>query len=182
VPVPEGLRERLLARLHAEHRHVLRRRWLSGLAAAATLLAVAALGVYWYTRPTTFDLEASQSLFLPAGSAEGVDRWFREHHGMQTAAPPDFNYALLASQRAVELQGRLVPELFFVQNNASAQVLILPGDQFNLTALAAQGPVSMGGLTVEVRRHPAGAPYAYLIVYTGGGLNAFLVQEPPQDA
>src|SRR5262245_45626609 len=109
VPVPQGLRERLLERLNDERdawfRKVLARgaRWL---AAAAAVALVVYGGILWMAaqkpRPEAEDLAniALRQVISPA-DRPGVEEWFGER-GLKVVAPDDFDYAYLTSYNLAE--------------------------------------------------------------------------------
>ena len=92
------------------------------------------------------------------------------------AVPRQFDYRLLVHYTVAEFQGRAVAQLWFVQDNNSARVYILPAKQFDLDYLERQGQgVAQGShVTVKLIRHPENRQIAYLVVYTGASLEPFL--------
>src|SRR5262249_34683822 len=94
VPLPPGLRERLLGRLEEERSAVLRRRvaWAArGVAVAAAVL----VGVFawWHlvgSRPPELkyhELRDEDVTKYDARSAEDVQDWFRDHRQVSMVAP-----------------------------------------------------------------------------------------------
>jgi hypothetical protein len=178
VPVPDGLHDRLLAELGRERRSWYRRWPLRqpGLAAAAALLLAALVGlvVYWTNRPRpAIDVEGvlDQALAQRSASPEMIERWFRERYGVQTVAPPQFNYAFLDS---FDLNGERLPQLLFLRGGYRASIRILPASRFDLTASLLQSRAGGEGYTVELLPHPTDPNIAYLVQYTGGSLDWFL--------
>lgn len=182
VPVPAGLRDRVLARLQAE-RGDRQRRWLawgarSGLAAAAVLL-LAWLGFSLWARPRVqVDLEAIVQT-QQSCDREDVEKWFRERHGVSVSAPSGFNYAFLTHCNLEECPGQQppgaerVPWMQFIRGGTRAEVYVLTDKRFDLAPLVGRQEDS-GGRKVEVWRHPTDPHQAYLILYTGESLQPVL--------
>jgi anti-sigma factor RsiW len=98
VPLPPGLRDRLLGRLEAQRRTWRRRRVFRGLAAAAAVLLVIGLGWYWQT-PRRLEVDLAQVHTRVVGApaaAEDVVAWVRSR-GVPASVPTEFNYSLLVS-------------------------------------------------------------------------------------
>jgi hypothetical protein len=147
VPVPDGLRERLLGRLKEERAAVLRRQvaWAArGAAVAAALL----LGVFawWHfvgSRPPHLDYidrRDDDVVKYNARSAEDVQNWFRDHRQVTMVAPKQFNYDYLAEYDLATLQGKVVPKLNFQRlddttGRTRARVYVLTPEQFDLGLL-----------------------------------------------
>lgn len=180
VPVPEGLRERVLARLESERARPARARPRFNarvLTAAAVILLATALGFSLFAsrRPTLYlDDPLAMALEVPT-TPEAVEAWFAANHGIRTAAPTGFNCAWLVSCAIGEIEGKQVPVLVFVRQQAHVRVYILSSRQFDIAGSLEQPPFSTGGYTVEIRAHPTNPRYAYLIVYKGGALDLFLL-------
>ena len=174
VALPNGLRNRLLNGLRQDRR-LARRRWFGRVAVAATILLAVGLGVYWhFSQLTRFELT---ELVRPQQfDPEQLDEWFRGQGMKDVAVPRQFDYRLLVHYTVAEFQGRAVAQLWFVQDNNSARVYILPAKQFDLDYLERQGQgVAQGShVTVELIRHPENRQIAYLVVYTGASLEPFL--------
>jgi len=124
VPVPAGMKERLLERL-AEERGALRRRWLrgGGLVAAAAAVLLLAMGVGFFLRwdqqqHAQIDPErALEPVSLSGHDSESVERAFRQL-GASRAVAPNYRYEFLVGDPAmVDLPGHekvRVPQLVFV--------------------------------------------------------------------
>ena len=113
---------------------------------------------------------------LPRSAAEAEQRW--AEMGVPTAAPPLFNYQWLAACQLVEFQGHSrVPHLLFLRDRERAEVYVLSSKRFDVQALTAQGRLDSGGYTVEVHAHPFDERIVFLVKYTGGSLERFLLPE-----
>jgi hypothetical protein len=186
VPVPPGLRERLLGQLEREQsedrRRRLRRLMTQG-ALAASLLAAVLFGWHWrQTHPPRLDLETLAYQFFCEGanpSAEKVEEFFQRKDWARLV-PKDFNYRLLTHYYWAELQGRRVPLLLFTQGATQARVFLLSATQFDLEALQADEQVAGSGCKVEVRLAP-NHQGAQLILYSGDSLDPFLVAHEAQN-
>lgn len=181
VPMPEGLRVRIVARLAASARR--RRRWAwTGVAAAAA--AVFAAVVYVRSRPEAarpgVDLAAAyRDLVQQVGSKpQAVSDWFDIVHHVRVACPMGFDYRLLVFYDLAEFQGQRVPLLLFARGDASARVYVLAARDFNLDDVA-----PAPGYSVRLLRHPTEAETAYVVAYTGESLGWFLSRaEEPRTA
>jgi len=179
VPVPEGLRERLLQRLDAGQRPHDRRRWLwrlAGVAAAACLV----LGVWgfvgWRNRPARIDVERlADSMIVPDVSnplPDSLERFFQDQ-GVSTVVPPSWNYRRLRYYGLVDVQEKRVPLLLFVHEQDQARVYILSDKQFDLEDALSKQQNAGSGCRYEVRSSRDNH-FAYLIIYTGDSLEPFL--------
>jgi hypothetical protein len=182
VPVPEGLRGRILDRLPANGADRRRAwRWPARLVTAAAFLIAAGLGVgYWLSSklPELNVEELRTGVYQRmARSRDGVEKYFADRYQLTVTAPDHFNYALLRDCHLEKVQGRQIPVLVFVEGRQSALVYIISGTQFDQEALVRDGPANSGGLTTEVWEDAA---FTYLIFYTGDSLRRFLTSEPPQ--
>jgi hypothetical protein len=183
IPVPGGLRDRVLARLTAERGDWYRRRaaWALriGAAAAALFLAVWA----WRTwsplaRPALDLAHVFPSMHLDrAGTAEEVDEGFARM-GVKTSVPTDLNYAYLTNYALAELpgyRGKVVPQLQFQRRLRgrpyTAVVYVVSERDFDLRSLTEQ-PESDPGYTYKLETEAnKAAKVGYLIFYTGNDLS-----------
>jgi hypothetical protein len=178
VEVPADASARLVERLRGERRLHTNRRWLRRGMAAAGIAALLVLGVclgWQRNQPVPVNLEAAATDSLgkhlnPQPST--VENWFRDR-GLEMAAPPDFNYALLSYYDVTEYDGKRVPLLLFRSGNDQAVVRVLPAKQF-VPPDVERFPGS--GCTVVWRSHPSDKRFGYLVVYTGASLDTFLAQ------
>jgi hypothetical protein len=191
VPVPDGLRERLVDRVTAERRR-LRRRWAirTGVqavaVAAAVLLAVGLSARLFRPAPLGIDLDQEAYSFSmqatgTAASPERVEEWFRDNYHQEMVAPRDFkqrslNYALLAHYCMADYKGKRVPHLVFVtpQGKDRAIVYILSAKEFDVQRLTQTSHAS-GGVVAELHQD---GNIIYLVKYTGNSLDPFLIATP----
>jgi hypothetical protein len=181
VPVPEGLRERLLKRL-ANEREDWYRRWLLRGAGIAAAVALVSWGLWSWIgqRPELVSPEEMRRIAAGqlAQSPEEIEKWYRDR-GVAMVAPRQVNYYFLTWRNFARIEGKEVPFLEFHRENAWARVFVVSDRQFNLANAANLAPADSGGLKVEVQTYPAGGParYAFIIVYTGDSLDAFRLEE-----
>jgi hypothetical protein len=193
VPVPDGLRDRLLARLRAERRRWYRRRllWTGGTQAAAAAGVLIALGVWGHFHPAQLPApyleaiaeEVSQQIPPQDGqgaSPEKVEEWFQYKHHRAVVAPRDFdlrplNYGLLTYYGMADCQGQRVPMLLFANGRDQARVYVLSDKDFNLAELRRQqATLNSFGCTIAARLDPNGEGIVYVFIYTGNAMNPFL--------
>jgi hypothetical protein len=173
VPIPDGLQNRLKARLNRERDQWYRKRLLTWGAAAAVLFLAVSLG--WNAlrpRPEAVNLEvvkdqANQEFRTPAN----VEGWYRERKVVMKA-PTQFDYDFLVQCAVVEFQGKRVPMLQFQKGNPGsndnvAWVYVLTDSQFDLNSLEGKQTSSFGTFKVHWERDPTDAHVAYVYVYTG---------------
>jgi hypothetical protein len=189
VPVPDGLRDRLLARLRVERRRWYRRWGLRGAGAAAAALALA-LGLWqpWHrTALPAPDVERIAYEVTVQNAqrtgAEEVEAWFTQYRGFPVVSPREFDgqsldYGELAYCDLAPCLGERVPMLLFVHGTDQARVYILSGAQFNLDGLPDQSADS-GGYKTAVRSNPGDAHTKYLFIYSGNSMNPFLTGAAP---
>lgn len=174
VPVPAGLQDRLLRRLHVE-RDAIYRRWAvraAGIAAAFLLACLVGYTAWFNKRPAPDLVQFHAEVDDVPYSAERVEEAFAAR-GIAMTAPPKFEYGYLKSVGLANFQGRQVPYLLFLhegagnQRPATAQVYVLSERQFNLSDLA--GLVVPGSRqSITVLRDPANPQFAYVVVHSAG--------------
>lgn len=183
VPLPDGLRGRLLRRLEAQRRGRGWRDWrvYAGVAAAAAAIAVVVLLGLRARTQAHVDLElaltrTAEKLVNPR--PEAVEEDFRAQ-GVRAVAPRQFNYRLLTDYGVEEFQGKRVGWLLFTQGERRVWIRVLPASDFDLGSAEddARGVQGSGGFRVEVWRDPAAAGFGYLIIYTGDSLKPFLADK-----
>jgi hypothetical protein len=190
VPVPDGLRERLLARLRTERRRWYRRWALRGTAAAAAAVALT-LGLWRpWQRPVlpapdveriAYDVSVENAV---RGSPDQAQAWLGDKcPGYVVLVPQDFdgqslNYGTLADCYLAPCQGERVPMLLFVHGADEARVYILSTKQFNLDGLPDLSADS-GGCKTAVRSSLADARIKYLFIYSGNSMKPFLTGAAP---
>ncbi len=185
VPVPTGLKTRLLEQL-ARDRDAWYRRWLARGMRVAAVAAVLLFGLYlgwnWHQQhlprldPESVAQEALQPRIAPPDRA-AVEAWYHKK-GIRTITPDRFNYAFLASYGLGEFQKEEVPHLFFQKGVNHAEVYILSNTQFDLHELP---PVyhSPSGDQIQLQIWQPGNGYAYIILYTGDLLQLLQRDERP---
>ncbi|HYV39656.1 MAG TPA: hypothetical protein VE988_28465 [Gemmataceae bacterium] len=174
VPVPDGLAQRIIGRLHVE-----RDAWYRGWAvraagvAAALLLTVWASWAFWLGKKPALDMdefvfETEQFLYKP----ELVEQAFAAK-GVKMLAPPNFDYTLLHSHGMADFQSRRVPFLEFFQPgnkdvpSGMAKVYVVSTEQFRLDD-AKNLTVAGSRQNIVVRPNDKNASFAYIIVYPVG--------------
>jgi hypothetical protein len=192
VPVPDQLREQLLARLRDERGTRLRGRlaWAArGLSVAAALVLCAFL--WWHfvgSKPPLLDInqvaDADVQQHRLVGP-ENVQAWFREQRHVVMVPPKQFNYLYLADYDVVEWQGRKVPKLVFFRpdDNASARarVYVVTTEQFDLSRLPPPGgPYDVDDSErFQVWQCDSAPGTRYVIFYTGDNLDPLLDPSQP---
>jgi len=184
VPVPPGLKSRILDQLATQRGALHRRRFFyAAAAAAAVFVAVGAL-TWTYQSQVKFDfnefvLNADRYVEDPKRE---VDGWLKAQ-GIQYQPPVAFDPRLLACHGMQTIQGKQVPVLYYrnAERNVEAKVYILRADDFNLSAL----PRNDGGSSglnghVEIMLDPAQpTKLAYVVVFTGDSLEPFKLPSQP---
>lgn len=171
VPVPTGLRDRLLTTAAGKQGAILRRKVYQGggLVVAALLLLGIGFGVFTQTRPKVDAqalLEANDEQL--SASKESTRRWLAAQK-----LPPDlplpFDYDLLISRDLVDVHGRNVPVLVFRSPEGSgfAKVFLFPHDgRLDLKGLQdAQASLTRATVWVGEREFRG---VTYVFVHTGG--------------
>jgi hypothetical protein len=185
VPIPDGLRMRLLGRLQVDRDRWYRRFGLRVAAAAAVFLLLAG-GVTWLgmNRPGKIDLPRAQANAdeRMAATRTRVDEWLKHVGGQNLEAPPNFEYALLESYALTNFEGfQDVPTLYFRSSGgrAFAKVFVLSGQRFDLSYIQGQADPSLksGPVKVDVRTHPTNLEILYLVFYNSDNLTPFLAKE-----
>lgn len=186
VPVPVGLRNRLLERLKADSVPT-RSRWLLRTVATVGVAAALLLGVgLWAmlarSQPTRLDIAGLQGLLAAKTTnpnADWVEAWFQDTHGVVMVAPRAFgqnplDYSLLLDYDLVTLpNGRLVPKLVFVSGKERLVVYVLSDRQFRVVGTEEE---SLGWKSEMFDAEDA--PFTHLLFYTGGRLSRFCLHRP----
>jgi hypothetical protein len=179
VPLPPGLRDRLLAGLTVQPPAWYRRRSVHMAASIAATILAAVLGWHFFFNvPSRLDIDGfyRSRNDLPSSAEEVLQSLQRQ--GLHAELPPNFafNYNCLTFCEPGLLQGRTVPILEFQNGSDRLRVYILDGRRFNLTGLVAQsGRVSLQPWIVP------GSRFGWLFEYTGHSLEPFKARDslPP---
>ncbi len=193
VPLPGGLRERLLGRLREERSTRLHRRlaWTGrGVAVAAALLVGTLLWLHFRAPEPPAKLDVATLSQVEGdrdrlNSPESVAAWFKEKHHL-AMIPPDFNYNCLVECDVAEVQGKQVPRLVFYrelgpEDITRATVYVLTREQFDLDALNEWHGAQVEGFSQPVTVWPprdGRNDTAYLILLFVGDLNKVMLDGP----
>jgi hypothetical protein len=186
VPVPAGLRERVLKRLTVERDAAHRRLLVRGVVAAAALFVAGWLGYsWWFGGLSAVDGNAVHAVVngQPFSSPGDVEKGFASM-GVTTVVPSryEFNYDLLDSYGLAALpgyEGKLVPHLLFKSRPAGnglpllAHVYILSSRQFDLAKTRKNGVTFASGTYRVMLEDYGQVHYLYVIAHTGEELKPF---------
>jgi hypothetical protein len=179
VPVPGGLRDKLIAHVAARQGALLRRKLYrtATAAAAAVVLMLLGLGVFSSTRPRVdseeFVRKADEQM---SDRKTSTEKWLAAHK-LPDRLPLPFDYDLLVHHGVEHISGNDVPVVVFRSPSDSgfAKVYIFREDgRFDLKGIQdAQASRAAAQVIIGQDRFRGAT---YLIVYTGGpnGLQQFL--------
>ncbi len=195
VPIPDGLRTRLLTRLDRDrdawYRRFVTRRVLpiAGAAAAVVLLGLL-LGLNWgKLRPSRIDADVVLNTVNHDYQAteDQVNQWLRGVSGGTLESDPRFDYYRLERYFLSDLQGQTVPTLFFVApenqlkpegKSVRAWVYVLSKSRFNLVNFdAPQIGGSDSNFKVRRLKHPTNDNVEFVAVYTGDSFDPFFTRD-----
>jgi Protein of unknown function (DUF3379) len=184
VPVPPGLKSRILDQLATQRGALHRRRFFYAAAAAACVVAAVGLLTWKPQNQVRFDINQfviNADRYVEDPKPE-VDAWLTAQ-GIQYQPPIAFDPRFLASHGMQTVQGKQVPMLYYrnAERNVFAKVYVLRGDDFDLTGLPKTYSGSSGYGHVEILPDPAQpTKLAYVIVFTGDSLDPFKL--PPSQS
>ncbi len=173
IPVPIGLKARILEDLAHERASWYRRRFWQATAAAAGILVVVALSMTWQANQK-IDLSVADIQrdidHRSMNQREAAYAWLAREN-ITFNEPIPFDYRMLLSFGPQELvAGKMVPSLTFVNfaRGVHAKVFIVRGDQFKTERLREDiYSCQLSGYQVEVREDPRIPHQWYVIVYNG---------------
>jgi hypothetical protein len=182
VPIPPGLRERLVVKLSAQRGSVLRRQAYRYAAAAAVMLLAVGLGygAIWQARPkmdtTAFLMERDALVTNPEIAEETVRKWLVSED-LPDRLPEPFDYGYYDIHGKTPVQGRDVPFVRFRKLSESgvvesATVYAFREKQFDLNAVqGAQTSHHQATVNKQGRR------VTFVVVHTTPELKPFLRRE-----
>lgn len=179
IPVPAGLKARILENLVHERASWYRRRFWQTAAAAAVILVAVGLSVNWQSNKkhelSVAEIQRDTDQ-RSMNQREAAEAWLARE-GIAFHQPIPFDYRMLLSYGHQELvAGKMVPSLTFVNfaRGVHAKVFIVRGDQFNPEKLREDTySCQLSGYQVDVREDPRVPHQWYVIVYNGADLRAF---------
>lgn len=166
VPVPIGLKEKVIARLTGERAGV-PWKWAGTIVLAASLLIAAS--VTWYLRPlpkVSLDDVIALDQRGPNWSEANVEEFFAKE-GLEVVVPSDLDYDALRQVEIVEFKKQRVAKLTFQREldqdrKVRADVLILPHRQFDVNDLRDGTFQNLNNLQILRKEN-----YTYLIFFRG---------------
>jgi hypothetical protein len=172
VAVPDGLRDRLFSDASARRGTVLRRKTYRLAAAVASVLVTAGLtlGVYSAARPqpdTSRLVVDGDELWHPQGGEKAIARFLKAER--LPALPEPFDTTLFIHAGTESVQGRDVPVVVFRTANGWAKVYA-----FRSTAFVTKDVQDAQASHCSAKQYPVRDGVAYVVVFTGHDLNAFL--------
>ena len=180
VPVPAGLKAKLLDGVAADRGAWYRQKFYALAGLAATLvLAVGGIVAWQIDRAPELRLEA----IVAAEDARVQDRAAEVEEvlsarGLRFAPKQPFNMNQLAAVGVKPFQGKEVPFLLLLSGprNAQATVYVVRDTDFNWRNLPRDGSSTMSvyGFQVAVVGDARRSDVAYVVVFTGGALELFL--------
>jgi hypothetical protein len=182
VPVPPNLKSKLLDGVAAQRGAWYRQKFyaLAGLAAAivATVGGIVAWQIQRAPVLTVADI-VNQEDARAQDRARAVDRFLRDHGRPEFRPERPFDLNQLELVGTAELEGKQVPVLYFVNGpkNARAKVYVVRDTEFKWKNLPQDGSSQPGGLfghQVALVRDRQNSGVAYVVVFTGAGLELFL--------
>jgi hypothetical protein len=187
VPVPSNLKAKLLDGVAAQRGAWYRQKFyaLAGLAAAMVLTIG---GVIAWQIQRAPELTAAgivnQEDVRAQDRARFVDRYLHDHGRPDFRPERPFDLNQLELVGTTDLDGKEVPVLYFVNGpkNARAKVYVVKDTEFNWKNLPQDGSSQPGGLfghQVALVRDREKSGVAYVVVFTGAGLELFLEERSP---
>jgi hypothetical protein len=187
VPVPPTLKAKLLDGVAAQRGAWYRQKFfaLAGLAAAivATVGGIVAWQIQRAPELTVADI-VNQEDARAQDRGRFVDRYLRDHGRPDFRPERPFDLNQLELVGTAELDGKQVPVLYFVNGpkNARAKVYVVRDTEFKWKNLPQDGSSQPGGLfghQVALVRDRQNSGVAYVVVFTGAGLELFLEERSP---
>jgi hypothetical protein len=175
VPVPAGLRERLVAKLSAQRGATLRRKAYRyvGVAAAFLLTVGLGFGAFWQSRPTldTQMLVMNQDEQADPDKTEAKVRAWLAENRLPDHLPEPFDYRLYVFHGTDRVQGREVPVVLFRSESGIefAKVYAFRDTQFDLKDVQ---PAQASHWQAKV--YPDARGVTFVVVFTGRDLDPFL--------
>jgi hypothetical protein len=180
VPVPAGLKSKLLDGVAAQRGSWYRQSTYYAVGLAASILVV--IGGFWawniYSAPElTWPQIVSEHDYIEQDRA-GAKRRFLAKEGIQFHPEQPLDLYQVEASGITEFQGKLVPYLYFVNSakNARATVYVVRDSDFkwkNLSPDPSTQP-SVYGFQVARLRDLKQSDVGYIVVFTGAGLDVFL--------
>ena len=182
VPVPANLKAKLLDGIAAQRGAWYRQKFYA-LAGLAATIVLAVGGVIAYRIQSAPELTPTGIVNREDARAQEraayVDQYLRDHGrpAFRPARPFDMNQLELVGTG--DLDGKEVPVLYFMNTpkNARAKVYVVRDTEFNWKNLPEDGSSQPGGQfghQVALVRDREKSGVAYVVVFTGAGLELFL--------
>jgi hypothetical protein len=173
VPVPTGLRAKLLAAAAAQQGTAWRRKatgWAGGVLAASIAVSLISWGVWHYNRPVLTSDAMSVLLDQERLSREQtVGEWLRSK-GAPATLPLPFEYGYYSSYGTQPLKGREVPVVEFQNGPHQCRVYVFRANAFH-NPEGVWKDVTGSEFNIQAKVE---GEWVYLIAYTSPTLEPFL--------
>ena len=183
VPVPGGLKGKLLDGVAAARGAWYREKVYAVAGLAAAVLATV-VGVVAYQMATAPVLSTTEIVAEADDRIQNRARWAEDElgrHGLTFAPEKPFDLTQLENVGEASFQGRQVPFLYFINpaKNARATVYVVRKTDFDWSQLPRNGSIapSVYGYQVAVLNDTRRKDVAYVVVFTGAGLELFLQEQ-----
>jgi len=186
VPVPAALPSKILHALEYQRRPR-RAPWLSA-AAALLLVGLATAGYFWYTDKPALSINTftDEITVREVASPESIKEWFADM-GLAMELPEKFGFEHCNDYLIAEVKGHRLPRLQYVVRGegegqpAVAHVYVVDRNRFQVDDIIRgleqnDEPMNTSNHKIQALPLDSHARFVFVVVYTGGSLQAFFTR------